>query len=91
MNDKILDVTTFASHHPGGSVFLRNNQLKNIAEDMKFHQPLTITMANTMAIGSFKNDISRLIQPDEPLMPQIWKTDHKTYLKIVDSPHWLFV
>lgn len=57
---------------------------------MKFHHPLSLIMANTMVIGSFKKDISRLIQPDLPLMPQIWNIDHQSYMKIVESPHWLF-
>lgn len=52
--DYVLDVTTFAKHHPGGAVLLKNNNAKDIEEEMKFHEPLTLTMANTMAIGSFK-------------------------------------
>ena len=24
-------------------------------------------------------------------MPQVWDMDHETYLKVIDSPHWLFV
>lgn len=31
---------------------------------MKFHYPMTVNMANTMAIGSFKKDISRIMNPD---------------------------
>jgi cytochrome b involved in lipid metabolism len=29
-NDYVLDVTTFAQHHPGGAVLLKNNNGKNI-------------------------------------------------------------
>ena len=32
-----------------------------------------------------------MIDPNVALMPQIWNMDHATYLKIIDSPHWLFV
>ena len=58
---------------------------------MKFHHPLTLIMANSMVVGTFKKEIKRIIDPDLPLMPQIWKLDHDDYLKVVDSPHWLFV
>jgi cytochrome b involved in lipid metabolism len=30
LDDYILDVTSFSSHHPGGGVMLRNNNLKNV-------------------------------------------------------------
>lgn len=53
----MLDVTTFHAHHPGGGVLLRNSHLKDIEEELKFHHPLTVTMADTMAIGSFKKEI----------------------------------
>ena len=58
-------------------MLLRNNQLKEVSEQMKFHHPLTLTMANTMVIGSFKKDISRIISPDEALLPQIWRLNHQ--------------
>ena len=32
-----------------------------------------------------------MIDPDKALLPQIWNMDHETYLKVIDSPHWLFV
>jgi hypothetical protein len=32
-----------------------------------------------------------MINPDQALLPQVWNMDHQTYLKIIDSPHWLFV
>jgi hypothetical protein len=57
---------------------------------MKFHHPLTLTYANSMAIGSFKKEISRIIDPSQPFMKQIWNLDHDNYLKVVNSPHWLF-
>lgn len=44
-----------------------------------------------MVIGSFEKDIKRMIDPNKALMPQVWNMDHQTYLKIIDSPHWLFV
>lgn len=30
---------------------------------MKFHHPLSLRMANSMIIGSFKKEISRFIDP----------------------------
>jgi hypothetical protein len=71
-----LDVSSFQGHHPGGGVMLKNKNLKSIDEEMKFHHPLTLIMANSMVIGSLKKEISRIIEPDQPLMPQIWKLDH---------------
>ena len=32
-----------------------------------------------------------MIQLDKPLMSQIWDLNHEEYLKVVKSPHWLFV
>lgn len=32
-----------------------------------------------------------MISPDIALLPQVWDMDHETYLKVIDSPHWLFV
>jgi hypothetical protein len=32
-----------------------------------------------------------MIDPDQPLLGQVWNMDHETYLKVIDSPHWLFV
>lgn len=52
--DYVLDVTTFHHHHPGGGVLLRNKNLQNVDEELKFHHPLTLTMADSMVIGSFK-------------------------------------
>lgn len=90
-NDLILDVTTFHAHHPGGGILLRNHQNKDIKQQLDYHQPLTITFADTMAIGSFKKDIERIIDPLRPLSPQIWAADEDTYMKLINSPHWMFV
>jgi len=32
-----------------------------------------------------------MIELDKPLMTQIWNLNHEEYLKVVNSPHWLFV
>lgn len=58
---------------------------------MSSHFPLSLIMANSMVIGSFEKDIKRMISPDRALLPQVWDMDHQTYLKVIDSPHWLFV
>jgi len=58
---------------------------------MKFHHPLTPLMANSMIIGSFKKEISRIIDPQKPLLPQVWNLDEDSYKKIINSPHWMFV
>jgi len=58
---------------------------------MKFHHPLTMIMANSMVIGTFKKEIARIINPEQPLLPQIWDIDHEGYMKVINSPHWLFV
>lgn len=89
--DYVLDATTFAQHHPGGAGLILNYRSKDISEEMRSHYPLSLVMANTMVVGKFKNEIERMIDPDQALMPQIWKMDHETYLKVIDSPHWLFV
>jgi len=91
LDDYILDTTSFAEHHPGGAVLLHKNNLKNIDEQMKFHHPLTMIMANSMVIGTFKKEIARIINPEQPLLPQIWDIDHEGYMKVINSPHWLFV
>ena len=91
LEENILDVTSFAVHHPGGALLLQNNSLKDVKEQMKFHHPLTLVMANSMIIGSFKKEISRIIDPDTPLLPQIWNLNHEDYLTVINSPHWLFV
>ena len=90
-DDYVLDATTFASHHPGGDGLILNYRSKDITEEMKGHFPLSLKMANTMVIGSIEKDIRRVIDPTKALMPQIWDMDHDSYLKLVESPHWLFV
>lgn len=32
-----------------------------------------------------------MIDPDKALMPQVWNMNHEEYLKVINSPHWLFV
>jgi 4-hydroxysphinganine ceramide fatty acyl 2-hydroxylase len=86
-----MDATTFASHHPGGAGLILNYQSKDVSEQMKGHHPLSLKMADSLIIGGFKKEISKYINPDKPLMDQVWDMDHETYLKIVESPHWLFV
>lgn len=90
LDDYILDATSFASHHPGGAALLYNKNVARIDEQMKFHHPLTMYMATTMAIGSFKEELSRIIDPSKPLLSQIWQLSHEDYLTVVNSPHWLF-
>jgi hypothetical protein len=58
---------------------------------MKFHHPLSLNMANSMAIGSLKQDFDRLIDPRQPLLKQVWNLDEANYLKIINSPMWLFI
>lgn len=58
-------------------MLLSNSKFKNIDQEMSFHHPLTIEMANTMAIGTFKTEISRIIEPDKPLLTQIWGLTHE--------------
>lgn len=58
---------------------------------MKFHHPLTLELANSMTVGSFRRDIERIIHPDRPLLRQIWEISHENYMKVMYSPHWLFV
>lgn len=50
---------------------------------MKGHHPLSLKMADSIIIGSFKKEISKYIDPSKPLMDQVWDMDHETYLKIV--------
>ena len=57
---------------------------------MEFHHPLSVTMATTMSIGSFKRQADKMINPDKSLALQIWNANYETYLKIINSPHWLF-
>ena len=87
----VLDATSFAKHHPGGAGLILNYQAKDITDEMNAHFPLSLTMANSMVVGSLETEIRRLINPDKALLPQIWEMDHATYLKIINSPHWLFV
>ena len=90
-DDYVLDVSTFQCHHPGGGLLLKNKNLKSVDEEMKFHHPLSLVMANSMVIGSYKKEISRMIDPEQPLMPQVWNLNNEEYMKVINSPHWLFV
>ena len=76
---------------PGGSGLILNYKSKDISHELKSHHVLTYRMADSLAIGSFSNDIKRVIDPEKPLMGQIWNIDHQQYLELVNSPHWLFV
>lgn len=87
----VLDATSFSKHHPGGAGLILNYSSKDITKQMSAHHPLSLIMANSMVIGTFEKEIKRLINPDQPLLPQIWNMDHQSYLKIIDSPSWLFV
>ncbi len=82
-DDYVLDATTFAHHHPGGAGLILNYQSKDITQQMKGHHPLSLRMADSIVVGSFKKEISRYIDPTKPLMDQVWDMDHETYLKIV--------
>lgn len=69
---------------------LLNYQNKEIDDAFKAHHELSYKMADSMVVGSFKRDITRLITPDQPLMSQIWGLNHQQYLEVVESPYWLF-
>ena len=96
--DEVLDVTTFAKHHPGKEVFysggaglILNYKSKDIAQELKTHHVLSYRLADSLVVGSFTNEIKKLIDPAKPLMGQIWDLNHQQYLELVNSPHWLFV
>jgi 4-hydroxysphinganine ceramide fatty acyl 2-hydroxylase len=91
LEDCVIDVTTFAPHHPGGAVLLRSRKGQEISAEMKWHHPLTLSMASTMAVGSFRKEIQRTITLERGFMAQIWGLDHEQYMHVVYSPHWLFV
>lgn len=59
----MLDVTTFARHHPGGEGFLLSYQNKDISEAFKMHYELSYKMADSLVIGTLKKDLERLITP----------------------------
>lgn len=44
-----------------------------------------------MAIGSFGKELSRIIDPNKPILSQIWNLNHEDYMNVINSPHWLFV
>lgn len=97
-NDEVLDVTTFAKHHPGtfwrkrgGAGLVLSYQNKDLSHELKSHHILTYRMADSLVIGSFSKEINKLINPNKPLMQQVWNLTHQQYLTLVNSPHWLFV
>jgi 4-hydroxysphinganine ceramide fatty acyl 2-hydroxylase len=87
----VLDATSFAHHHPGGAGLILNYQSKDVSEQMKGHHPLSLKYADSIIIGGFKKEVSRLIDPSKALMDQIWDMNHEDYMKVVENPHWLFV
>jgi hypothetical protein len=42
-----------------------------------------------MAIGSLKQNLTRLIDPNQALLPQLWNLTHEEYLAVIHSPQWL--
>lgn len=68
----VLDPTSFATHHPGGKDVLLKRAGSDITADMQKHHPLSLQLAQSMVIGSFKKDINRLLDPRKPLASQIW-------------------
>ena len=68
----VIDPTTFAAHHPGGKGLILKHQGLDITADMQEHHPLSLQLAQSMVIGSFKKDIKRLLNPRKPLASQIW-------------------
>jgi len=58
---------------------------------MQEHHPLSLQLAQSMVIGSFKKDINRVLDPRKPLASQIWNLTREEYQKVVSSPHWMFV
>lgn len=91
LGDYVLDASTFSKHHPGGKATLEAFANQPIDEQMKTHFPLSMLLANSMVVGTFKREISRIIDPERPLLRQIWNLDQENYGKVVNSPHWLFV
>jgi 4-hydroxysphinganine ceramide fatty acyl 2-hydroxylase len=68
-----------------------NYKNRDLSHELKTHHVLTYRMADSLVIGSFANDITKVIDPTKPLMKQVWSLNHQQYLDLVDSPHWLFV
>lgn len=64
---------------------------RDITEEFKPHKALSFKFADSMAIGSLKNEIKRELDYEQPLMPQIWRMSHDQYIKIINYPHWLFI
>jgi hypothetical protein len=59
---------------------------------MEKHHPLSLQLAQSMVVGSFKKEIKRILDPRKPLAAQIWNLSREDYCKLVtSSPHWMFV
>ena len=58
---------------------------------MEDHHPRSLQLAQSMVVGSFKKEINPLLDPRKPLAKQIWNLKHEDYVKVVESPHWMFV
>lgn len=72
----VLDVTEFASEHPGGAHLVTRYKSKDITENMVGHFPLTLKLANSLAIGTLEKEIKNYIDREQPILPQIWDIDH---------------
>lgn len=77
LGDYVLDASTFSKHHPGGKATLEAFANQPIDEQMKTHFPLSMLLANSMVVGTFKREISRIIDPERPLLRQIWNLDQE--------------
>lgn len=89
LDHAVLDVTTFAPHHPGGQALLHTHNLERVDEQLQFHHPLTLRLADSMAIGSLKKELTHLVDPNQALLSQLWNLTHEQYLTLIHSPQWL--
>lgn len=53
-DDYVLDVTSFANHHPGGSGLILHYKNTDITSKMGEHHSLSLVMADSMVIGTFE-------------------------------------
>jgi cytochrome b involved in lipid metabolism len=79
----VLDPTTFAPHHPGGSEIIANFKGKDITAEMQDHHPRSLQLAQSMVVGSFGKEINSLLDPRKPLASQIWSLSQEDYIKVV--------
>ena len=68
-----------------------NYKNSDISDLFKGHYELSYKVADSMAIGAFTSELSKVVDFKEPLMPQVWKMDQEEYIQLVKSPHWMFV